>query len=122
MHSVHEEVTMPSDHSQHFVIRFENLSAAEASEKAASLREALLDASPDVSAEVKKTDASTMDMGATLLLALGTPAIIAIAKGIAAFMARERAGTLVIEQDGRVLFTGNSTDAAKVAAALTRKA
>lgn len=113
---------MPSDDRQQFVIRFEDLSAAEAGDRAASLRETLLDASPDLSVEVKKSDAATMDMGATLVLVLGTPAVIAIAKGIAAFLARERAGTLVIEQDGRVLFKGNSSDAAKVAAALNKKA
>lgn len=114
-------MTTGSD-SHRFEIKFEDLSPADASAHAADLREALLDASPAVDVELKRSDAATMDFGATLVLVLGTPAVIAIAKGIAAFLARERAGTLVIEQDGRVVFKGNSSDAAKIAAALGEKA
>ena len=111
-----------SDAPETFVIRFEDLSPAEAGVQAAALREALLDASPDVQVDLNKADGETMDFGATLVLLLGTPAILAIAKGIAAYLARQRAGELVIEHDGRVVFKGNSSDAARVAEALGRKA
>jgi hypothetical protein len=65
-------------------------------------------------------------MGATLVLLLGTPAIIAVAKGIAAYIGKrgERPGTLVVERvaaDGsmeRVRFDGASADAARIAQAL----
>ena len=108
-----------NDTNEHeFVVRFEGLSSAEAGEQAQLLKEALLDASPEVSARIKRHGDETMDLGATLIVVLGTPAVIAIAKGIAAFIARERKGTLVIESDGRVVFEGRSSDAAKVAEAL----
>jgi hypothetical protein len=100
---------------------FEDVSAAEAGAAAESLRNTLLDASPHVTIDVYKTDATTMDFGATLVLVLGTPAILAIAKGISSFLARERAGTLVIKRGGDVVFRGNSGDAAKIAASLGRK-
>src|SRR4030095_11359848 len=109
---------MAQDDRQSFVVRFEGVSAAAAGAHAAGLREVLLDASPDVSVDLKKTDGETMDFGATLLLVLGTPAVLAIAKGISAYLARERAGELTIERDGKVVFRGSSGDAAQVAAAL----
>lgn len=101
-----------------FVIHFEGLSAAKASEMAALLTESLRSASPGVQAAVKKANAEAMDMGATVVLLLSTPAIVAIAKGIVNFIVRERPGKLSIEtKDGRVVFSGDSSDAAKIAAA-----
>jgi len=109
---------MNSTHKQEVVIRFEGLSPAEAGEQAQLLKDALLDTSPDVSTKVERLGGETMDLGTTLILVLGTPAIIAVANGLVAFMVRERKGKLVIERDGRVVFEGNSSDAAKVAEAL----
>lgn len=105
-------------HEQEVVIRFEELSTAQAGEQAQLLKDALLDTSPDVSARVERLGSETMDLGTTLILVFGTQAVVAIAKGIAAFIARDRKGKLVIERDGRVVFEGNSSDAAKVAEAL----
>jgi hypothetical protein len=104
-----------------FVIRFEGLSAAEAGEKAELLVEALRSVAPGVQADLMKTDAEAMDMGATVILLLSAPAIVAIAKGIARFIARERPGKLFIETpDGSVVFSGDSSDAAKIAAAFAQ--
>jgi len=114
---------MSQDDAETFLIQFEELSAAEANVEAAGLREWLLDSSPDARVELKKDDTTTMDMGATLVLVLGTPAVIAVAKGIQAYLARGRRGKLVIKcPDGkRVVFDGDSSDAAKIAAALASK-
>ena len=101
-----------------FDLYFEGLTAADEGSRAARLRNALLDASPDVRVDVKKDDPTTQDFGATLILVLGAPAVVAVAKGIQAYLSRERAGTLVIKRGGEVVFKGNSTDAAKIAAAL----
>ncbi len=47
-----------------------------------------------------------------------TSNIVAISKGIANFITRERPGKLHIEtKDGKVIFSGDSGDAAKIAAA-----
>lgn len=109
------------DNSEVFELSFEEVNSAQAGGAAERLRDSLLNASPDVAVTVKKADQATMDFGATLVLVLGTPAILAIAKGISVFLARERPGVLVIKRDGNVVFKGNSSDAAKIAASLSRK-
>lgn len=109
-----------------FVVRLEGVSAAEAGLGAQKLREVVLDASPDVEASIHKERSDSMDMGASLLLLLGTPAIIAVAKGLAGYIKQRgaRGGDLVIERrhaDGStetVRFTGESVDASKIAEAL----
>ena len=108
------------------LVRFEGLSPGEAGIEAQRLQELLSDASPDVSVMLQRERAESMDMGATLVLLLGTPAIIAVAKGIATFLKQRgpRAGDLIVERvgaDGRIerfRFTGDSADAARVAEAL----
>jgi hypothetical protein len=105
-----------------FVIRFEGLSAAEAAEKAALLVEGLRSAAPSVQADLMRTNIDAQDMGATVVLLLSAPAIVAIANGIANFLVRERPGNLFIETaDGRVVFSGDSSDAAKIAAAFSQR-
>ena len=111
---------------QEFVVRFEGLSSAEAGVEAQRLQEMLADASPDLDVKLRRERAESMDMGATLVLLLGTPAIIAAAKGIAAFVGQrgKRAGNFIVERVGadgsieRFHFDGDSADAAKVAEAL----
>jgi hypothetical protein len=111
---------------QKFVVRFEGVSSAEAGVEAQRLREMLADVSPDLGVSLRRARAESMDMGATLVLLLGTPAIIAAAKGIAAFIGQrgKRSGNLVVERVGadgsieRFHFDGDSADAAKVAEAL----
>jgi hypothetical protein len=104
-----------------FVIRFEGLSAAEMGDKAALLLETLRSTAPGVQADLMRTNTEAQDMGATVVLLLSAPAVIAIAKGIANFMVRERPGNLCIETaDGRVVFSGDSSDAAKIAAAFAQ--
>jgi hypothetical protein len=111
---------------QEFVIRFEDLSPAEASVEAQRLQETLRDASRDIDVKLRRQRGETMDMGATLVLVLGTPAIIVAARGIAAWLGErgKRPGRLVVERIGsggtveRFSFEGDSADAAKVAEAL----
>jgi hypothetical protein len=104
-----------------FVIRFEGLSTAEMGEKAALLLETLGDVAPGVQADVVRTDTGAQDVGTAVVLLLSAPAVVAVAKGIANFMVRERPGNLYIETaDGTVVFSGDSDDAAKIAAAFTQ--
>jgi len=104
-----------------FLIRFEGISAAEMGEKGALLVETLRSTAPGVQADVVRTNADAQDMGATVVLLLGAPAVNAIAKGIANFMVRERPGNLCIKTgDGIVVFSGDSSDAAKIAAAFAQ--
>jgi hypothetical protein len=100
-------------------ISFPDAALSDAGQKAAALRDSLLDASPDIRVDLRKSDPSTQDFGATLVLVIGTPAILAIANGIADYM-RRRPGTLRIERDGVVSFEGTSADAARIAEAVSR--
>lgn len=111
---------------QEFMIRFEGLSSAESSVEAQRLQEMLADASPDIDVKLRHGRPESMDMGTTLVLLLGTPALIAAAKGFAAWLGQRgrRPGSLVVERVGsdgsvdRFYFDGDSADAAKVAQAL----
>lgn len=83
---------------QTFIITFDDVSPADANRYAEELREVLLDASPDVSVERKRENPSTQDFGTTLVLVLGTPAAVAIARAIANWLALRR-GTISIEAE-----------------------
>jgi hypothetical protein len=102
-----------------FKIRFQDLSVAEANVQAARLRQEILDISPDVRVEVEKEDPRTMDFGSTLVLVLGAPAIVAIAKGIANYLSRAH-GRIIIEKDGTIIAEGISGgDVARIVEALS---
>jgi len=75
---------------------------------------------PDISVSRKKDDATTQDFGATLVLVLGTPAVIAVASGIASFLKRHHA-KLSIFADGRLVVEGvEGKDMARIVEALTK--
>jgi hypothetical protein len=106
------------DHTEKFELRFEGLSPDKAGPKAMDLRLELLDVSPDISVSIVKDDATNQDLGATIVLILGTPAIIAVANGIAAYLKRDRA-KISIYKDGSVIAVDVSgNDAARIAEAL----
>jgi hypothetical protein len=88
--------------NQTLIIRFENETAASASQKAYELREKLLDISPDVSAEITKDDQSTQDFGATLVLVLGTPVLVIVAKGISDYLTRTGGSITIEEREGKI--------------------
>lgn len=104
-----------------FILRFENISTATAGRKIAVLRQQLLDDCPGVQADIRKDDKTSQDFGATHVLVLGAPAVVVLAKGIEKFLSRDREGELVIERDGRLIFRGNSGDAALIAKAIGEK-
>jgi hypothetical protein len=105
-------------------IGFDGLTAAEANIAAREL-ETLLRPSigPEGSVEITKTNDLTQDMGATLVLVLGTPAAIAVAKGIHDFISKRGSKVVIETLDGIVIATGDAAkniDIAKTAAAMTR--
>jgi hypothetical protein len=65
-----------------YLIQFGDASGADANVYADQLRDALLDAAPDVSVETRPADPESQDLGSILILALGTPAVIALAKAL----------------------------------------
>ncbi len=81
-----------------YIITFDTADAADANRHAEELRQALLDASPDVEAYRRRNDPYTQDFGGTLVLLLGTPAAVAVAKAIGDWLALRR-GTITIEAE-----------------------
>jgi hypothetical protein len=105
------------DPKQTFQIRFEGVSAHEAGTKARGLRQELLNASPDVSVSLAKDDPTNQDFGGTLVLLLGTPAVLAVANGIAAFLQRGRAKITISKSGAVVAENVTGEDAARIAEA-----
>ncbi len=101
---------------QTYIIKFEDISAAEANRYASELRDKLLDATPDIQVDQRRDDSRTQDFGATLVLILGTPAVIAIAKAIGNWLQLRNSASLTIEKDGQVIAKNiKSKDAARLA-------
>ena len=92
-----------------FIIRFDGLEAVSAGQAAASLRRTLQDETSGIEARLFRTDEEAMDLGAALQVALAAPAILELAKGISAWLARMQSskvtitrpdGTIVVENVG----------------------
>ena len=89
---------------QTYIITFDNTSAADANRYAEELRQALLDASPDVEVQRRRDDSRTQDFGSTLVLLLGTPAVGAIITVIGNWLAlRNRASITVKRADEQIV-------------------
>ena len=67
---------------QNYLIAFENVSPADANRYADELSNALLDASADIDVQRRRDNPHAQDFGTTLVLLLGTPAAVALAKTI----------------------------------------
>src|SRR5438552_15508895 len=94
-------------------IRLEGVSVADAGEGLRTLREDILDAERAVQADIIQDEPTNQDFGTTLVLVLGAPAAIAVAKGIQAWLTRE-GGKATLTING-VKYKRKSADAAKIA-------
>lgn len=87
-----------------FLFKFEEVSVAEAGILAEDLRQAVLDAHPDVAAERKRDDPSAMNFGETLSVILGTQAIVEVGRGVHEWLKRHQSAKIRIERpDGTVV-------------------
>jgi hypothetical protein len=91
---------------QTYVITFDDVSAADANRYAEELRQALLDASPDIEVHRRRDDPRTQDFGATLVLILGTPAVTAattaVAQAIGNWLLRRRGDIIIERENGKI--------------------
>ena len=116
--ALNKERRMQEQQNQ-FQIRFEGVSADVSGKMADKLRQELIRISSDVDVRQIKDDRTTQDFGTTIVLILGTPAVLAIANGIAAYLKRDRATISIISSDGKVVATGVSgADTVRIAEAL----
>ena len=87
-----------------YTIRFEGLEVRDAGEAAESLRRTLIDEAPSVEARRVRADHDAMDFGAGLVVVLTAPAVVELAKGIAAWLVRTHSSKVTImRSDGKVV-------------------
>ena len=65
---------------QTYIIEIEGVSPADANRYAEELRDTLRGAAPEIEVERRRADTNAQDFGASLVLVLGTPAVIVLAK------------------------------------------
>lgn len=94
---------------QTYIITFDEVSAADASRYAEELRQALLDASPDVEVHRQCDDPRAQDFGTTLVLLLGTPAIGTIVKAIGNWLASRNRASITVKRANEEIVVTNIT-------------
>jgi hypothetical protein len=105
------EVNMPA---VPVVFSFANATTADGNRFAGSLAETLRDIDPDIRVERIREREDTQDFGASLAVVLGTAAATALAKGIAAWLARNSGAKLEILREGQVVMRAGHLDSADV--------
>lgn len=100
-------------------IRLEDISLGEANIIIEDLCERLRGAIPNTTIRRRRDDPTTQDFGATAVLILGAPAIVAVAEGIRTWMRRWRTGRVTIEAgDGKLKIIGDHLTTAQIAEVL----
>lgn len=102
---------------QQYTLLFENGSVADANRWTGELKDFLLDATTDVEVEQQRDNLSSMDLGTTLSLILGTPAVIAVARALGNWLTRNPQASITIKTPhGEILGAHlSSKDALKLA-------
>jgi hypothetical protein len=102
---------------EHYIIRFEDTSAAEASAYADELRDRLLDESENIQAEIRREDPNKQDFGAILDIVLNADAIVPLATAIGVWLKFRHSASITIQsKDGKTVIKNlNQKDAARLA-------
>jgi hypothetical protein len=93
-----------------FEIRFENVDPRQGNELAQELEDLLADQVPDVDVTRVKDRSDTLDFGATLVLVLGAPVSIILAKALKDFLTRNSGVTLEFTKDGAIIARNLSSE------------
>ena len=94
--------------TQSFTVSFIDSTVAEMNGYAEDLRGELSEAHDDVRVDRRRHDPEAQDFGATLVLVLGTPAIVAVAKALHTWLSRNNTAIVTIERlDGQKLVVRN---------------
>jgi hypothetical protein len=102
-------------------IRIEEHSLAQANRAASELRGVLEKAGDGIQVQTVKERDDTQDLGATLILILGTKAAFTVAKAVHSYIAKRGDRVVIETTDGKVLATGNGAaniDVSKTVTAL----
>lgn len=95
---------------QTYLLSFEGVSEAEANRYAEELREALLDATTDIEVQRQRENPLAQDLGATLVLIMGTPALVAAVNAIGNWLQKRRSVTLTIVTAEKKMVAENLTN------------
>lgn len=108
---------------QTYIVTFEGVSPADAQLYAAELRNVLLDADPDIKVQRKRDNPHTQDFGATLVLLLGTPSVVAMVTAVGNWLKlRNNASLTWKTADGHMIVQNiTSKNAAELAQYLLSK-
>ena len=89
---------------QTYLVTFEGVSPADAHRYAEELRNALLDATPDLTVQRRRDNPLTQDFGATLVLTLGTPAVVAVVTAVGNWLKLRNSASLTWKTaDGQMI-------------------
>lgn len=102
---------------QTYIVTFEGVSPSDAQHYAEELQDALLDAIPNITVQRRREDPLTQDFGATLILILGAPAVVAVVKAVRDWLIRRNSASLTWKTaDGELVVQGiSSKNAAELA-------
>lgn len=81
---------------QTYLLSFEGVSQAEAQRYAEELREVLLDAEASLTVQRQRENPLAQDLGASLVLIMGTPAVVAAVQAIGHWLQKRRSASLTI--------------------------
>lgn len=95
---------------QTYLLSFEGVSAAEENQYAEELREALLDATTAITVQRQRENPLAQDLGATLVLIMGTPALVAAVNAIGNWLQKRRSASLTIVTAEKKIVAENLTN------------
>ena len=101
---------------QTYLLSFEGVSAAEANRYAEELREALSDATAEITVQRQRENPLAQDLGASLALIMGTPALVAAVNAIGNWLQKRHSASLTIVTAEKKMVAENLThkDAAQL--------
>jgi hypothetical protein len=105
-------------------LSFTGATADDANRYASDLKDFLADVAAGASIEKRRDRSDTQDFGTTLVLVLGTTAVSAVARGIAAWLQRNSGARITVKNaHGELVAEGlDSKDVARVVQALSSPA
>jgi hypothetical protein len=108
---------------QTYIVTFERVPPADAQRYAEELRNALLDATSDLTVQRRRENPLTQDFGATLVLTLGTPAMVAMVTAVGNWLKLRNSASLTWKTaDGQVIVQNiTSKNATELAQRLLNK-
>jgi Effector Associated Constant Component 1 len=116
------KVGQPPMSTKPLIVTFPECPLSDGNRFANTLADALRDADPRIVVERQRERHETQDLGATLVVLLGTAAATAVAKGIGSWLARNSGARLEIRRDGKLVVLAthlDSRDIPRIAAALS---